>query len=198
MSALLWILGIFIAIVVVARVRSLVAPRAFPAWMTPMLELPGRDRARILDRVGVAPGERVLEIGVGAGFITEKAVERVGKDGRMVCLDIQIEMLRKVRARIRDGAALVCASGSQLPFRDGAFDRAFLVAVLGEIPDKRGACTELFRVIRPGGTLAVEEGIPDPDYIRTPVLRRLGEEAGFELGERLGKWANYTQRFARP
>ena len=116
----------------------------------------------------------------------------------MVCLDLQIEMLRKVRARLGGAAALVCASGSQLPFRDGAFDRALLVSVLGEIPDKSGACADLFRVIRPGGALAIEEGIPDPDYIRTPVLRRLGEGAGFASGERLGNWANYTQRFARP
>ncbi len=194
----LWILGILVALIVVARVRSLVAPRAFPPWMTPILEIRGRDRARILDRAGVTAGERVLEIGPGAGFITEKAVERVGEAGRVVCLDLQIAMLRKVRARVGDGAGLVCASGSQLPFRDGAFHRAFLVSVLGEVPDKRGACAELFRVIGPGGELAVEEGIPDPDYIRTPVLRRLAEEAGFKTGERVGNWANYTQRFARP
>ena len=153
MSTVLWILGILVAFVVFFRVRSLLAPRAFPPWMTPMLELRGRDRDRILDRAGLTPGDRLLEIGPGAGFITEKAVERVGRAGRVVCLDIQIEMLRKVRARLGDGAALVCASGSQLPFRDGAFGRALLVAVLGEIPDKRRACEDLFRVIRPGGTL---------------------------------------------
>ncbi len=198
MSTVLWILGILVAFVVFFRVRSLLAPRAFPPWMTPILELRGRDRDRILDRAGLTPGDRLLEIGPGAGFITEKAVERVGRAGRVVCLDIQIEMLRKVRARLGDGAALVCASGSQLPFRDGAFGRALLVTVLGEIPDKRRACEDLFRVIRPGGTLAVEEGLPDPDYIRTPVLRRLVEAAGFESGERFGNWADYTQRFARP
>ncbi len=198
MSTLFWILGIVVAFIVAARVRSLVAPRAFPPWMTPLLEILGRDRERILDRAGITPGERVLEIGPGAGFITEKAVERVGEAGRIVCLDLQIEMLRKVRARVGDRAELVCASGSQLPFRNGAFHRAFLVSVLGEIPDKHGACAELFRVIDPGGELAVEEGIPDPDYIRTPVLRQLAEKAGFKTGQRMGDWGNYTQRFARP
>jgi ubiquinone/menaquinone biosynthesis C-methylase UbiE len=166
--------------------------------MTPILEVPWRDRERILEHAGVAAGERVLEIGPGAGFITERAVVRVGESGRLVCLDIQLPMLRKVRARLGDAPALVCASGSELPFRDGAFDRAFLVRVLGEIPDRRGALAELRRVIRPGGELAVGEGIPDPDYIRTPVLRRLGEKAGFEVGERFGSWVDYTQRFARP
>ncbi|MEN8182982.1 MAG: methyltransferase domain-containing protein [Myxococcota bacterium] len=198
MAILLWTLGIIVALIAIARVRSLVAPRAFPPWMTPLLETPGRDRGRILERAGVARGERVLEIGPGGGFITEKALERVGETGRLVCLDIQIEMLRKVRERLGDGAELVCASGSQLPFRDGAFQRAFLVSVLGEIPDKRRACAELFRVLGPAGELAIEEGIPDPDYIRTPVLRRLVEQAGFQTRERVGSWARYTQRFARP
>ena len=199
MKAVLWTIGILAAIVVVARLRSLIAPRAFPPWLTPILVWPGRDRARILERAGLRPGERVLEVGPGAGWITERAVERLGADGGLVCLDLQIAMLRKVRARL--GArtpGLVRASGSRLPFRDGAFDRAFLIHVLGEIPDKPAAVAELHRVIRPGGELAVEEGLPDPDYIRAAVLGELVTAAGFRTGERFGGWADYTQRFSRP
>jgi len=60
-----------------------------------------------------------------------------------VCIDLQREMLRKVRARLGPRTLwLVQASGSQLRFRDGVFDRSFLVTVLGEIPDKRGALAE--------------------------------------------------------
>ena len=198
MSALLWVLLALAAVAVVLRARSLFSPRAFPPWLTPMLEGPWRNREAILDRCGVAPGERVLEVGPGAGFISERAAARVGPSGRLVCLDLQMPMLRKVRGRIGDAAALVQASGSQLPFREGAFDRAFLVTVLGEIPDKPGALAELRRVLRPGGELAVEEGLPDPDYIRTAVLRRLAQEAGFRVGERRGRWAHYTQRLTRP
>jgi ubiquinone/menaquinone biosynthesis C-methylase UbiE len=91
----------------------------------------------------------------------------------------------------------VQASGSRLPFREGAFDRAFLVHVLGEIPDQRGALAELARVLRPGGELAVEEGVNDPDYVRGPVLVRLAEAAGFRAGARFGNVLHYTQRFAR-
>jgi ubiquinone/menaquinone biosynthesis C-methylase UbiE len=122
----------------------------------------------------------------------------LGRTGRLVCLDLQIEMLRQVRERIgAAGAELVQASGSSLPFRDGCFDLAFLVTVLGEIPDKRAAMDELARVLRRGGTLAVTESFPDPDYVRTPVLRRLAMVAGFEIGERLGNVAHYTQRLHR-
>ena len=199
MTAVLWTIGILAAIVVVARLRSRLAPSAFPPWLTPILAAPYRNRTRILERAGLRPGERVLEIGPGAGWITERAVERLGADGRLVCLDLQIAMLRKVRDRL--GArtpGLVQASGSRLPFRDGAFDRAFLIHVLGEIPDRPAAVAELHRVIRPGGELAVEEGLPDPDYIRAAVLGELVGAGGFRTGERFGGWADYTQRFGRP
>jgi len=197
-AAVLWILGVLVAIVVVSRLRSQLAPSAFPPWLTPILPMPWRNRDRILERAGLCPGERVLEIGPGAGWITEKAVERLGASGRLVCLDLQIGMLRKVRARLGVRApGLVQASGSRLPFRDGAFARAFLIHVLGEIPDKPAAVAELHRVIRAGGELAVEEGLPDPDYIRAPVLAALVTGAGFHTGERFGGWADYTQRFAR-
>jgi ubiquinone/menaquinone biosynthesis C-methylase UbiE len=188
-----------IAFGIAVRVRSLIRPTAFPSWMTPILESPWRKPERIMERSGLAPGERVLEVGTGAGFLTQYALDRVGASGRLVCLDLQREMLRKVRARL--GArtpSLVRASGSQLPFRDGVFDRSFLVSVLGEIPDQRGALAEQARVLRRGGVLAVTEALPDPDYVRTPVLRRLAEDAGLRAAERFGNWAQFTQRLVRP
>ncbi len=199
MSILLWILVGIVVVVAAARVRSLVSPKAFSPWMTPMLETPLRNRERIVARAGVRPSERMLEIGPGAGWLSEALLGKLGADGQLTCLDIQIEMLRKVRARLGERTPwLVCSSGSCLPFRDGTFDRAFLQHVLGEIPDKKAATAELARVIRPGGELAVGEGLPDPDYIRAPVLRELVTEAGFELGERVGSWWEYAHRFRRP
>lgn len=197
MSPALWILFAVVLLAAAARARALVRPRAFPPWMTPILEWPGRDRERTLERAGLAAGERVLELGPGGGFLTERAVERVGPRGRVVCLDLQRGMLRKVRARVGGAALLVQASGSALPFREGAFDRAFLVRVLGEIPDKHAALAELHRVIRPGGELAVDEGMTDPDYVRVPVLRRLAERAGFRVGEKRGGLTSYAQRLER-
>ncbi len=196
-EVLLYVFLGVVAIGVVARVRSLIRPSAFPPWMTPILER-GRNPDRIMERSGLSQGERVLEIGPGAGYLTQFALSRIGPTGQLVCLDLQIEMLRKVCKRLGDRAPmLVCASGSQLPFRDGVFDRTFLVTVLGEIPDKQGALAEQARVIRRGGVLAVTEEMPDPDYVRASVLRRLTEAAGFQTGERLGNWLNFTQRFLR-
>jgi ubiquinone/menaquinone biosynthesis C-methylase UbiE len=194
---LLWSLVGLVAFAAVARIRSFLHPTAFPPWMTPLLEW-GRDPERIMERSGLAPGERVLEVGTGAGYLTRFALERVAPGGRLVCLDLQRQMLRKVRARLGPRTPpLVQASGSQLPFREGTFDRAFLVTVLGEIPDKGGALAELCRVLRPGGVLAVTESVPDPDYVRAAVLLRLAEHAGFRAAERFGGWREFTQRLVR-
>jgi ubiquinone/menaquinone biosynthesis C-methylase UbiE len=193
----LWLVLALAALAVIARVRSLLRPTAFPPWMTPLLEVPWRRLDRVVERSGVAPGERVLEVGPGGGAISEVALARIGPAGRLVCLDLQIDMLRKVRARLGPRSPLlVQASGSALPFRSGVFDRCFLVSVLGEIPDKNGAMAELRRVLRPGGVLAVTEGLPDPDYVRTPVLLRLAGAAGFQAAERFGNFVQFTQRFA--
>ena len=49
-----------------------------------------------------------------------------------------------------------------LPFAEGSASEFFLSHVLGEIPDRAGALAEYARVLRPGGTLAITEGLPDP------------------------------------
>jgi ubiquinone/menaquinone biosynthesis C-methylase UbiE len=140
-----------------------------------------------------------LEVGPGGGYVTEAAIERIGPDGRLVCLDIQLDMLRQVRLRL--GArcpALVCGSGSALPLREGSFDLVFLVGVLGEIPNKDEALRECRRVLRPGGTVAVTESLPDPDYVRAGMLVQRALRAGLVPGERTSSVVGYTQRLLRP
>jgi ubiquinone/menaquinone biosynthesis C-methylase UbiE len=198
----LWWLGGLLAAAAALRIRSLWWPAPYPPWATRFLEGSWRRRfasaEQTLRRSGLEPGMRALEVGPGGGYLSESAASMLGEQGRLVCLDLQIEMLRKVRERLGSARAeLVQASGSSLPFAAGSFDLVFLVTVLGEIPDKRAALAEFARVLRPGGILAVTEGLPDPDYVRTPVLRRLATAAGFEVGDRRGNLAYYTQQLRR-
>jgi ubiquinone/menaquinone biosynthesis C-methylase UbiE len=200
--ALWWLASLFV-IAAALRIRSLWWPSAYPPWATRYLEGSLRRRfagaEQTLRRSGLEPGMCVLEVGPGGGYLSEQASSMLGEKGHLVCLDLQVEMLHKVRERLGAArAGLVQASGSSLPLRDGSFDLVFLVTVLGEIPDKRAAMAELARVLRPGGTLAVTEAFPDPDYVRTPVLRRLAREAGLEPGARRGNVLNYTQQLLRP
>ena len=101
-----------------------------------LLELLGTD---------VATGT-TLEIGTGTGLF---AAEIAARGGRVVGIDASREMLRKARTRVP-----VCAAdAARLPFRDGSFDRAFLVAVLDFVEDPVAVLREALRVSR--GTVAV-------------------------------------------
>jgi ubiquinone/menaquinone biosynthesis C-methylase UbiE len=111
-------------------------------------------------------------------------------------------MLR--RARERAAAAglanvrfLEAAAGAGAIER-GAFDRAILVTVLGEIPNRAAALAEIFAALKPGGVLAVTEILPDPHYQRESTVRRLAAAAGFRAGPRLGPWWAFTLNLVRP
>lgn len=186
----------------VLHLVSLARPRAYPPGLTQLLEGPIR-RAwaspdRCLDRSGLGAGMHALEIGPGGGYVTEAAVERLGPSGRLVCVDLQPDMLRQVRERLGTRCpALVCGNGSALPFRGKVFDVGLLVSVLGEIPDQDATLRECHRVLRLGGMLAVTEAFPDPDYVRAAVLKRRATRAGFSVGERFSALTGYTQRLRR-
>ena len=177
-------------------------PTPFPPWLTPLLATPWRRRyfspEEAAARHGIRPGMRVLEIGPGGGYLTGAAADLLGAAGRLVCLDVQQAMLRKLRSSLAPRSICsVAASGSQLPFRNEAFDLVYLVHVLGEIPDRSGALRECARVIRPDGVVAVTEGLPDPDFIRGARLLRMASEVGLLPTERFGGRWHYTQRFAK-
>ncbi len=176
------------------------SPRPFPTWMTPFLHAPWRGRffspEVAAERHGLGVGMTVLEVGPADGYLTLGALDRVNPGGRLICMDLQLGMLRKLRGAMGTRTPpLVCASGSRLPFRSGSFDAVFLAHVLGEIPDRSSALAECARVLRPNGTLAITEGVPDPDFIRQPRLVRMASAAGFRAGKRLGRTLHYTQRF---
>jgi ubiquinone/menaquinone biosynthesis C-methylase UbiE len=195
------VIGLFVLVSagVVWR-RQKQGPVPFPTWLTPVLDNPYRrwtfSPETAADRHGIAPGMRVLEIGPGGGYMTKAAEEHVGPEGQLICLDIQMNMLRKLRSRLEPPVPrLLCASGSALPLQDGCLDLIYLCEVLGEIPDKGEALREYARVLRDDGTLSITEALPDPDYLRAPTLLRLARDAGFEPTQRFGNWLRYTQRF---
>jgi ubiquinone/menaquinone biosynthesis C-methylase UbiE len=153
----------------------------------------------ILDRVGLRPGERVLELGPGPGAFTVDAAQRVGPEGRLVVVDIQPEMIAQVERRVRAaGLANVevhVASAYDLPLADASVDRAFLITVLPEIPDRARALAELRRVLKPGGVLSITEEFLDPDYLFAGETIRLVEAAGLRLTRRAGNLWLYTLNF---
>lgn len=169
-----------------------------PAALAGLLDHPLR-RAMVetvLDRVGIRAGEIVLELGPGAGTFTCGAAQRTGPSGQVHAIDIQPAMIARVEQRVRaaglDNVTCHVASAYALPLADQSVDRAFLITVLPEIPDRLRALAELRRVLKPGGVLAVTEEFYDPDYLFEGETARLLTGAGYRLLERHGNWWRYT------
>ena len=147
-------------------------------------------RARLREALEPRPGERVLEVGPGAGYYTLPVAEWLGPDGRLDVVDVQQEMLDHTLRRAREAGieTIVPARGDaqELPYEDGAFDAAYLVTVLGEIPDQDAALRELRRVLRPEGRLVIGELFGDPHFVSARSLARRAPGAGLRVERRLG------------
>ena len=103
------------------------------------------------------------------------------------------------RAALLGTANVVATQGDarDLPFPAATFDAAFLVATLGEIPDRDQALRELRRVLKPGGRLVVGEGQPDPHMLTIDDLRRRAEAIDFVFDGHEGTPFGYFARFRR-
>lgn len=127
-----------------------------PSWLFWILDNPYTAAVAgaevLLDRAEVSPGMRVLDVGAGPGRVAIPAAHRVGPQGVAVAMDVQDDML----ARVRDTAAkqglknVITVTGSIENGFPGAadFDRALLITVLGEIPDRAAAMRALYAALR--------------------------------------------------
>jgi ubiquinone/menaquinone biosynthesis C-methylase UbiE len=135
-------------------------------------------------------GELLLEIGPGTGYYTLPVAGWLGPGGRLHVLDIQQEMLDHTLRRAReDGIENVdatLADATALPFGDDSFDGAYLVTVLGEIPEQEAALRELRRVVRPEGRIVVGELFGDPHMVTRSALARRAQAAGLRVERTLG------------
>jgi arsenite methyltransferase len=107
------------------------------------------------------PGERVLDLGSGAGTDSLIAARMVGAEGRVTGIDMTPEMLAKARtAAAQMGTSnveFVEAEAEHLPFPSESFDVVVSNGVIDLIPDKDAVFGELFRVLVPGGRLQIAD-----------------------------------------
>ena len=109
---------------------------------------------RLADAARLAPGDRVLDVACGTGVVAREAAGRVGPDGAVTGLDLNEGMLavaRRIAPAIewRDGRA------EELPLPDRSFDAVLCQFGLMFFTDRAGALREMWRVLAPGGRLAV-------------------------------------------
>jgi arsenite methyltransferase len=109
----------------------------------------------------LAAGERVLDLGSGAGTDSLVAAQMVGEQGRVTGIDMTPAMLAKARAAAAEMGAsnveFVESEAERLPFPDGSFDVVVSNGVIDLIPDKDAVFSELFRVLTPGGRMQVAD-----------------------------------------
>jgi SAM-dependent methyltransferase len=144
--------------------------------MTPVDELPDvavesfAGVANPFELRDIRPGERVVDVGSGAGFDSLLAAKATGPSGQVIGVDMTPEMLAKstdsarrlgfVNVEFREGLA------EELPVEDDWADVVISNGVFNLCPDKRAVFDEVFRVLRPGGTLQfadIANGRPVPE-----------------------------------
>ena len=176
-------------------------PKACPYSQRFMVQAPRPliTRPRLLEVLEPKSGERLLELGPGTGYYSLVVAEALA-GGRLDLFDIQQEMLdHTMRAAARRGLQNLHpqqGDARQLPYDDDVFDGAFLITVLGEIPEGDRALAELQRVVRPGGRVVFGETILDPHIVTFGTLRRRAEAAGMRYERRAGNGLGFFARFA--
>lgn len=155
------------------------------------------------ERLGLRPGDRVLDLGSGAGRHTFEIYRR---GGRVVAFDRDDTELKAVQSILvamdeaqeapeRAAAAPLRGDALSLPFPDGSFDRIVAAEVLEHILDDQGAMRELARVLRAGGSIAVTVPRFFPELVCWALSSEYHETEGghvriyrrSELAERLRK-----------
>jgi arsenite methyltransferase len=107
------------------------------------------------------PGERVLDIGSGAGTDSLIASQMVGDEGHVTGIDMTPQMLTKARAAAAElecrNVEFVESEAERLPFPDASFDVVISNGVIDLIPDKDAVFSEIFRVLTPGGRIQIAD-----------------------------------------
>jgi arsenite methyltransferase len=109
----------------------------------------------------LSPGERVLDLGSGAGTDSLIAAQMIGDQGHVTGVDMTPEMLAKAHASAAEMGAqnveFVEAEAEHLPFPDASFDVVISNGVIDLVPDKDAVFSELHRVLVPGGRIQVAD-----------------------------------------
>jgi arsenite methyltransferase len=116
-------------------------------------------RRRILAALELRPGERVLDVGSGPGFLAVDMAEPVGRTGYVCGVDVSDDMLGMARAReVPSGSApveFVSGGAEELPVDDASVDAVVSTQVMEYVPNVPKALAEIHRVLRPAGRVLV-------------------------------------------
>lgn len=206
--ALLGLAGLGLAVFLVWGLLSRRHAIPCPAWLGWLVELDNpftrtNRAAEIISHLELRPGMAVLDAGCGPGRLTIPLAQRLLGQGHVLAMDVQEAMLSRVKEKARalgveTSIRFLRAGLGERKLEHSGFDRALLVTVLGEIPDREAALQELFDALKPGGVLSITEVIFDPHFRRRSTVSELAVTAGFREKAFHGSRIAYTIHFEKP
>jgi SAM-dependent methyltransferase len=114
-----------------------------------------------LEEIKLEPQWTIVDLGCGVGVDSQVAALTLQPPGRVVGLDITPELLRLAKDYASEGAALLChwiaGDGEQIPLRNESVHLVIANGSFNLIPQKQQALTEVYRILKPGGCLALAD-----------------------------------------
>jgi precorrin-6B methylase 2 len=181
------------------RLWRKIRPRARPAWLawdpTRYLRQFFWPPAALVERLSITPGMHVVEVNPGTSRLTFELARAVGPTGQVIAVDERIDVVERLQtAVLEEGLSRVAVQQvtlAALPAA-GMADLVILTTTFGGTVDKHALLAEAYRLLRPGGALAVTELLVDPDYsLASTVVTHL-VLAGFGIEREFGSFADYT------
>lgn len=199
--------GLILLIALVWRFASRRRSLPCPTWLGWLVEFnnpfaEGISARAIVQRLDLQPGMQVLDVGCGPGRLAIPIAAQVGPQGQVVAIDVQPGMLRRAQEKAREAninnIRFLQVGAGEGKLGRSQYDRALLVTVLGEIPDRQAALKEILDALKPGGILAVTEIILDPHFQSRGTVLRLAGTAGFREKKFYGNRLAFTLNLIKP
>jgi SAM-dependent methyltransferase len=201
------LLGLILLIAFLWRLASRRYSFPCPAWLGWLVELnnpftQSNSARAIVRHLELQPGMKVLDAGCGPGRLTIPIAQQIGPQGEVVAMDVQPGMLRRAQEKAQaanlNNIRFFQAGAGEGKLERSQYDRALLVTVLGEIPDREAALKEVFDALKPGGILSVTEVLFDPHYQRRGTVLQLASSVGFQEKEFFGNRLAFTLNLEKP
>lgn len=151
-------------------------------------------RRRALQRAGLRPGMKLLDVATGTGLLAREAVRLLGEAGGVVGIDPSASMLAEARKAL--ASPLTRGWAEALPFRDDVFDLLSMGYALGHVADLGAALRESWRVLKPGGRLVLLE-LRRPESAAVRCLMRIHLQQVLPRLLRLAPGSEPAQRLTR-